>query len=139
MSFSVLKQDPLKAGAIGDKVRPAGTEAGPENSRKAACSAFTSSYAYAETTWLSFFPFFLPITLPALSSCCNLFPQFDVSCSSSKACLALSFQTHSSHIPKLSRKSFLLLHTPTCSSFLISTLLVLALYGQFVLVPAQIN
>lgn len=130
----------LKAGAIGDKVRPAGTEAGPENSRKAACSAFTSSYAYAENNVVVFFPlFFLPITLPALSSCCNLFSQLDVSCSSSKACLAPSFQTHSSHIPKLSRKSFLLLHTPACSSFLVSTLFVPALYGQSVLVPAQMN
>lgn len=58
MSFSVLKQDPLKAGAIGDKVRPAGTEAGPENSRKAACSAFTSSYAYAENNMVVFFSIF---------------------------------------------------------------------------------
>lgn len=54
------------------------------------------------------------------------FPIFDESCSSSKASLAPSFHVHSSHIPQLSRKSFLLLHTPACSSFLVSNLLVLA-------------
>lgn len=56
--------------AIGDKVKPSGSEAGPENSRKAACSAFTSSCAYAENNVVVFFPalFFLPVSLPAFIS-----------------------------------------------------------------------
>lgn len=141
VSFSVLQQDLVKEAAIGDKVRPGGTEAGPENSRKGACSAFTSSCAYAENNGIVFFPpwsfSLLVFQLYLLAFIC--FPIFNESCSSSKASLAPSFHVHSSHFPKVSRKSFLLLHTPVCSSFLVSTLLVLALHGEPVLAPQQMN
>lgn len=93
-----------------------------------------------KTTWLSFpapcSSSLLVFQLYLLALIC--FPIFDGSCSSSKASLAPSFHVHSSHILS-SRKNFLLLHTPACSSFLVSTLLVLALHGESVLVPAQVS
>lgn len=129
----------MKEGAIGDK--STGAEAGPENSRKGACSAFTSSCAYAENNVVVFPrpPFFLPVSLPALPSCFNLFPHLrwvlfifqGLPCS----LFSCTFFPHF----KSSRKNFLLLHTLACSSFLVSTLLVLALHGESVLVPAQVS
>lgn len=126
---------------MGDKVKPAGTVAGPENSRKAACSAFTSSCTYAENNVVVFFLLysFSLLVFQLYLLALVYFPIFNESCSSSKASLAPSFHAHSSHIPKLSRKTFLLLPTPACSSFLVPTLLVLAFHGVSLLVPAQVN
>lgn len=99
--LSVLRQDPLKEGAIGDKVKSTGTGARPENGRKAACSAFTSSCAYAENNLVLFFPpcsfSLLVFQLYPLAFICLLI--FDEYYSSSKASLAPSFHVHSSHFP----------------------------------------